>query len=58
LLDAGLSTVGLSFWGYRETTASISVRNVTNTRAADPGFAGVDYTRDARTVYLQLRQEL
>ncbi len=58
LVDAGLSTVGLGFWGYRETTAALSVRNLTNTRAADPGFAGVDYPLAPRTVYLQIRQEL
>jgi outer membrane receptor for ferrienterochelin and colicins len=58
LLDVGLSTVGVHFWGRRETAASLSARNVLNNRAFDPGFAGIDYPLDSRTIYLQLRQEL
>ncbi|HEX6276184.1 MAG TPA: TonB-dependent receptor [Polyangiaceae bacterium] len=58
LLDVGVSTVGLHFWGRRETAASLNARNVLGAEAADPGFAGVDYPLQGRTVYLQVRQEL
>jgi outer membrane receptor for ferrienterochelin and colicins len=58
LLDVGISTVGVRFWGRRETAAALTARNVLDAEAADPGFAGVDYPLQARTIYLQLRQEL
>jgi iron complex outermembrane receptor protein len=58
LMDFGVSTVGLQWAGYRETSASLSVRNALDTKAADPGFAGIDYPLTSRTLHLQLRQEL
>jgi iron complex outermembrane receptor protein len=58
LLDVGLATAGIELWGFRETTLSLGARNMTQTRAADAGFAGIDYPLRARTFYLQLRQEL
>lgn len=58
LLDAQISTVGLSIVDGKETTVSIVGKNLTNRHVADPGFAGVDYPILPLTVMLQLRQAL
>ena len=58
MLNATISTVGLKFVGDRETTFSIVGRNLTDKRAADPGFAGIDYPLACRTIFFVVRQQL
>jgi outer membrane receptor for ferrienterochelin and colicins len=58
LLNATISTVGLTVVEGRETTLSVIGRNLTNRKVADPGFAGIDYPLAPLTVFIQLRQEL
>jgi hypothetical protein len=50
--------VGLELLERRETTFSITSRNVLDTRATDPGFSGVDYPRLGRSIFVQLIQQL
>lgn len=57
-LGASLRTVGFALFERRDTTVVVSWRNIFNTRAADPGFSGVDYPRMGRHVFVQLIQEL
>lgn len=57
-VGASLRTVGLQLIERRETTFSLTSRNVLDTRAADPGFSGVDYPRLGRSIFVQVVQQL
>lgn len=57
LLGASVSTVGLRLFSNRETVIGLTGRNLTGTAVADPGFAGVDYPRVPRSLFVDLRQE-
>jgi len=57
-LGASLRTVGLELLERRETSLSVTSRNLLNTMAADPGFSGVDYPRLGRSIFVQVMQQL
>ena len=57
LLGGNIRTVGLHLLGQKETVVMVVVRNLSNVRYADPGFAGIDYPQLGRTVLLQASQE-
>ena len=57
LVGGNLRTVGLHLLPNKETTLLLVVRNVTDRRYSDPGFAGVDYPQLGRTFFLQFAQE-
>lgn len=58
MLDATLSTTPLELLGHRKTALMLKVRNAMDVKGPDPGFAGVDYPLQSRSIFLQLRQEL
>ena len=58
LLDAGLMTDKLHIFGEQGTYFSLVARNIIGDKTADPGFAGVDYPREPRTLFLYVSQEL
>ncbi len=58
LLGACLRTRGLHLLEKRETVLVLVLRNLTDVRYADPGFAGIDYPQLGRTALLQVVQEL
>lgn len=57
-LDLGISSLGLNVLGGTQTTLSVNVRNVFDTRYWEPGFAGVDIPSLGRTWIVELRQSL
>jgi len=57
LLGGNIRTVGLHLLGQKETVLMLVVRNLSNVRYADPGFAGIDYPQLGRTALLQASQE-
>ena len=54
VLDATLSTLPFSFGEEGEVLLKVMARNLLDTRASDPGEAGVDYPIAPRTITLQL----
>jgi outer membrane receptor for ferrienterochelin and colicins len=58
LLDATISTVDVKLINDKETTISVTGRNLTGARVAVPGFGGVDYPIEPRSFMVQLRQVL
>ncbi len=58
LLGACFRTVGWQLLPNKETSFALVLRNLADTRFADPGFAGIDYPQLGRTALLQLTQEL
>lgn len=58
ILSGAISTVGVKLISNRETTISLIGRNLTSSKVANPGFAGIDYPLAPLTILLQLRQEL
>jgi len=57
LVGGTLRTVGLHLLPNKETTLLLVVRNLTDRRYSDPGFAGIDYPQLGRTFFLQFAQE-
>jgi outer membrane receptor for ferrienterochelin and colicins len=57
LLGANLRTVGLHLLAQKETTLQLVMRNLTDKRYSDPGFAGIDYPQLGRTFLMQASQE-
>jgi hypothetical protein len=57
LFGANLRTVGVRLLAQKETILMLVMRNLANTKYADPGFAGVDYPQLGRTFMLQAIQE-
>jgi outer membrane receptor for ferrienterochelin and colicins len=57
LLGACLRTTDLHLLSGRQTTLVLVVRNLTDVRYADPGFAGIDYPQLGRTSMVQAIQE-
>jgi len=57
LMGLDLRTVGLHLLPKKETSLRFAVRNLADTRYADPGFAGIDYPQLGRTFYLMATQE-
>jgi len=57
-LNARLSTYGLRFFRFQETTFAFSVQNILRQRGPDPGFAGIDYPLAPRTLFFEVRQRL
>lgn len=59
MVNASLSTVGIKLMpGKGSTDISLSVRNILNAHAVDPGFSGIDYPLRTRTFFVELRQQL
>ncbi len=54
--DLTLSSQGLSLVGEGETYLALSVRNLTDARVVDPGYAGVDYPGLGRHLLLTVTQ--
>lgn len=57
LLGANLRTVGLHLLAQKATTLQLVMRNLTDKRYSDPGFAGIDYPQLGRTFLMQASQE-
>ena len=56
LLDLTIGTHDLRIFGDYETRFTVSVRNVLDTRYAEPGFAGFDIPSLGRSLWIELRQ--
>jgi iron complex outermembrane receptor protein len=56
-LGGCIHTVGWQLLPHKETVLTLVLRNLTNSRYADPGFAGIDYPQLGRTLLLQATQE-
>jgi outer membrane receptor protein involved in Fe transport len=54
--DLTVSSVGLAFLGAAQTTLSLGVKNLFDTRYYEPGFGGFDLPVMGRTALLELRQ--
>jgi outer membrane receptor for ferrienterochelin and colicins len=57
-LDVSIALVDVRLLPERSTTINFIVRNISDERAAHPGFSGVDYPSAPRTFLLQWQQEL
>jgi len=57
LLDASISTLGLTPFGKNETSLSVKAYNLFDTRYAFPGSKGFDIPGFGRTIYITLKQE-
>jgi outer membrane receptor for ferrienterochelin and colicins len=57
LLGGSIRTVGLHLFDTKQTTLVLTVRNLTDVRYADPGFAGIDYPQLGRSFVLSAVQE-
>jgi iron complex outermembrane receptor protein len=57
LVGGNIRSVGLHLLPHKETILMLVVRNLTNKKYADPGFAGIDYPQLGRTLVLQAIQE-
>ena len=57
LLGGNIRTRGFQLLAHKETLLMLVIRNITNTKFADPGFAGIDYPQLGRTFVAQLVQE-
>lgn len=58
LLDLSVSSIGLQWWGHRETRLMGKVRNLFDAAYAFPSYGGFDVPGFARTFEISLRQEL
>jgi iron complex outermembrane receptor protein len=58
VMDAGVRTLDLRFFGNRLTEFSFRGQNVLDSAEADPGFFGIDYPALGPRLTLQVRQEL
>ncbi len=55
-IDVALSSVRLALLGGTETSFSLSVRNLLDTRFVEPGFGGIDIPTVGRTFLLEMRE--
>lgn len=55
-VDLTVASVGLNFLGGAQTTLSLSVKNVLDTRPPEPGFGGFDLPTLGRVTMAELRQ--
>jgi hypothetical protein len=56
ILDITIGTHDLRIFGESETRFTLSMRNVLDTRYAEPGFAGFDIPTLGRSLWIELRQ--
>jgi hypothetical protein len=56
-INLGLSLVDLNVFPSSPMELSVYCRNVSDRRAADPGFANVDYPIARRSFVMELRQK-
>lgn len=57
VLGGAIRTIGWRLLPQKETILMLVMRNLANTKYADPGFAGIDYPQLGRTFMLQAIQE-
>jgi hypothetical protein len=56
-VDVAVSSLGVKWWGHRETQLLGKIRNIFNTSYAFPAYGRFDIPGLARTFELSLRQE-